>query len=459
MGQKISVGVDFIGSFEQMNKGVQDLQKNLSKLNLPLNEQKDFDNLIKSFQKAYGQITSMSKDGTIDIIDEKEFLHQVEKLKKAYRGLFSEIDGLSRISMSKAKQLFPDFFSKEVEQGRQALDKFSKSSKSYERQVATLTQKQEELNTAMANFQKEMGKKVVSNDVISDLNAKLQAAQERLADAKSKLEDFAATNNLKINKTGEISKRSKVDAGIAQQYEDLRKEVVASQKEVTKFNRMLSTKTTAENAATATKGYAETSRAVSDLNTKLQSLKANNEKAFNELVNILTKLNIDTTGIDASADGIETLQKRLLELDNTSLNNLLAEISKLGINGKDLDDIMDQVAAGIRKLGQESNNLRQLNSEARQLEQSFLAFFSATNGVNLFKRAVRSAVETVKELDKTMTEAAVVTEYSINDMWAMMPEYTKRASELGVSINDLYGATTLYLQQGDGKFSEKYGKI
>ena len=459
MGQKISVSVDFIGSFEQMNKGVQDLQKNLSKLNLPLNEQKDFDNLIKSFQKAYGQITSMSKDGTIDIIDEKEFLHQVEKLKKAYRGLFSEIDGLSRISMSKAKQLFPDFFSKEVEQGRQALDKFSKSSKSYERQVATLTQKQEGLNTAMANFQKEMGKKVVSNDVISDLNAKLQAAQERLADAKSKLEDFAATNNLKINKTGEISKRSKVDAGIAQQYEDLRKEVVASQKEVTKFNRMLSTKTTAENAASAAKGYAETSRAVSDLNTKLENLKNNNEKAFNELINTLAKLNIDTTGIDASADGIETLQKRLLELDNTSLNNLLAEISKLGINGKDLDDIMDQVAAGIRKLGQESNNLRQLNSEARQLEQSFLAFFSATNGVNLFKRAVKSAVETVKELDKTMTEAAVVTGYTINDMWAMMPEYTKRASELGVSINDLYGATTLYLQQGDGKFSEKYGKI
>ena len=77
MGQKISVGVDFIGSFEQMNKGVQDLQKNLSKLNLPLNEQKDFDNLIKSFQKAYGQITSMSKGGTIDIIDEKEFLKMV----------------------------------------------------------------------------------------------------------------------------------------------------------------------------------------------------------------------------------------------------------------------------------------------------------------------------------------------------------------------------------------------
>ena len=58
-----------------------------------------------------------------------------------------------------------------------------------------------------------------------------------------------------------------------------------------------------------------------------------------------------------------------------------------------------------------------------------------------------------------MTEAAVVTEYSINDMWAMMPEYTKRASELGVSINDLYGATTLYLQQGSGEFLGKLRKI
>ena len=153
------------------------------------------------------------------------------------------------------------------------------------------------------------------------------------------------------------------------------------------------------------------------------------------------------------------IEKQIYDNQQQLLVDLLTEISKLGINGKDLDNVMEQVAAIIRKVGHESDNLKQLNSEARQLEQSFLAFFSATNGVNLFKRAVRSAVETVKELDKTMTEAAVVTEYSINDMWAMMPEYTKRASELGVSINDLYGATTLYLQQGNGEFSEKYGKI
>jgi hypothetical protein len=64
----------------------------------------------------------------------------------------------------------------------------------------------------------------------------------------------------------------------------------------------------------------------------------------------------------------------------------------------------------------------------------------------LFKRAVTSALNTVKELDATMTEAAVVTEFDIGDMWEKLPEYSERAQELGVAINDMYGATTLYYQ-------------
>jgi hypothetical protein len=62
----------------------------------------------------------------------------------------------------------------------------------------------------------------------------------------------------------------------------------------------------------------------------------------------------------------------------------------------------------------------------------------------LFKRAVTSALNTVKELDATMTEAAVVTEFDIGDMWSKLPEYSANAQKLGVSINGMYQATTLY---------------
>ena len=47
-----------------------------------------------------------------------------------------------------------------------------------------------------------------------------------------------------------------------------------------------------------------------------------------------------------------------------------------------------------------------------------------------------------------MTETAVVTDFSIGDMWDKLPEYSAEATKLGASIKSLYEATTLYYQQG-----------
>jgi TP901 family phage tail tape measure protein len=47
-----------------------------------------------------------------------------------------------------------------------------------------------------------------------------------------------------------------------------------------------------------------------------------------------------------------------------------------------------------------------------------------------------------------MTETAVVTEFSIGDMWEKLPDYAAHANNLGASIKDVYAATTLYYQQG-----------
>jgi hypothetical protein len=56
----------------------------------------------------------------------------------------------------------------------------------------------------------------------------------------------------------------------------------------------------------------------------------------------------------------------------------------------------------------------------------------------LFRRAIVSALNTVKELDATMTEAAVVTKFDVNDMWEQLPTYSKYAQDLGISINGMY---------------------
>ena len=91
---------------------------------------------------------------------------------------------------------------------------------------------------------------------------------------------------------------------------------------------------------------------------------------------------------------------------------------------------------------------RDFNSQVDQVKHRIQYFFGLANSINLVKRAVRSAFETVKELDKAMTETAVVTNYTIKDMWKQLPEYTKRANSLGVTTKEAYESATLYYQQG-----------
>ena len=89
-----------------------------------------------------------------------------------------------------------------------------------------------------------------------------------------------------------------------------------------------------------------------------------------------------------------------------------------------------------------------LGTQMDQLKHRIGYFFGITNIFNLFKRTVREAINTVKELDAVMTETAVVTDFDIGDMWNKLPQYAAQANALGASIKDLYAATTLYYQQG-----------
>jgi TP901 family phage tail tape measure protein len=57
-------------------------------------------------------------------------------------------------------------------------------------------------------------------------------------------------------------------------------------------------------------------------------------------------------------------------------------------------------------------------------------------------------MNTIKELDKQMTEMAVVTNLEVGDYWKQLPEHTERANALGMAIKDVYEAETLYYQQG-----------
>lgn len=167
-------------------------------------------------------------------------------------------------------------------------------------------------------------------------------------------------------------------------------------------------------------------------------------EAFREMSRILGELQ-KNTALQETNTKIQNLKTELGDINITELQKFL-EIFQNGQSA--VGDMTNQVRGFTQANNDAAVAQQRTNSELDQLKSRIGYFFSLTNSVQLFKRAVTSALNTVKELDKTMTEAAVVTEFDVGDMWNKLPQYAKEAQKLGVSINGMYQATTLYYQQG-----------
>ncbi|MBQ4122223.1 hypothetical protein IJD44_00640, partial [bacterium] len=126
----------------------------------------------------------------------------------------------------------------------------------------------------------------------------------------------------------------------------------------------------------------------------------------------------DIKGIDSSAiKSFEDLE--------TVLNDIVTKAGadadeKIRAIGEAMAQAAGKSVSFSDHINDASDSVKDMNRQAEDIEnlkRQLLDFFSIGNAIQLFKRAVSSAFDTVKELDKTMTEAAVVTEFSVGDMW------------------------------------------
>ena len=75
-------------------------------------------------------------------------------------------------------------------------------------------------------------------------------------------------------------------------------------------------------------------------------------------------------------------------------------------------------------------------------------WFSIYAAVRMVSNAIKSVISTVKELDKTITEIAIVTDMTQQDLWGQMKSYTDMARQYAASISGVYQVSQLYYQQG-----------
>ena len=178
------------------------------------------------------------------------------------------------------------------------------------------------------------------------------------------------------------------------------------------------------------------------------------QKAFSgetgfDITTVISKIVAELTGAEGKFGSINTEIKKT----GDELTNLNAgQLEKVGTYVEGLSDDFHKTEDAIRKTDVAAQNFAHssysMSQQLGDLKNSTQYFFSLRNMINLLKRGIDEAVQSVKDLDKAMTETAVVTDFKVSDMWGMLPEYTKVANELGATTQGAYETMTLYYQQG-----------
>ena len=315
---------------------------------------------------------------------------------------------------------------------------------------------------------KDIQKAEKSYDKINDLMGELVAQSKSIegadlskfipADALNKLKSFN-TQLEQVRKNAQALESQKISIG--KDLENARKKGNDLKDEIdqvtAKLQQAESSSDKSKSMQNRIEGYKVT---LAGLNVELTQ----NTQKQKELNDELKKLeNVKPEGLqqlreslkEFTGDSLRQIPRTFESLQNY-INNLQAdEIEKIRKNVKNLSPEAQRLAEAfgivpqrIRETADEGQRLSETAAEVERLSNQVKQFFSIGNAIQLFKRTIRDAMNTVKELDKAMTETATVTDFSISDMWEQLPRYTEEANKLGTSINSLYKATTLYYQQG-----------
>ena len=165
-------------------------------------------------------------------------------------------------------------------------------------------------------------------------------------------------------------------------------------------------------------------------------------------------------------DALESADKAVQEYNNTvsTLNQQLSNLT--GQREQAVEDALNKQRNGFEQVSQSVKNsntaLQQNNNtlvesvrsmvsfetQAQSVASSLTRIFSVTGAITAFRKIIRDAFNDVKELDEAMTSIAVVTDFSISDLWRQVDEYSKLAQEKGVELKGVYDVQKLYYQQG-----------
>ena len=435
--------------------------------------------ITKSFEKLDSLLGLIRQKASkkLDLDGFKDLNHDVGSIKKVLLSLGATFDDLYQKNEKEKLQLLDPEDLKKIQDAQKgvldlekALKRISKEGKTLKEARGALEKASLEKEARSSFVQSKKGERDQTQRKLDDLDAADSALLKRIEEFKQAEEDLSQAEKA-LEEASKGDKRTK-------QYKDAKKGV-----DTAKANKNAKALTEAETKAieknkiareelTATleeqnKAYekaqgslkraieaeeaAQTKLALAEESDATRKIREQ-EQAYGELYTSLSKLipNFDELGISAdySEDNVQKLNQAVNSFKENSITDLNKQL-KVAIDGFDeMGNMADSATDSIKSSVSTIQAQNEVASRVEGLKDRIKQFLGVAGAVQVFQRASRDAIATISELDETMTEMAVVTELSVGDYWNQLPEYSKQASDLGVSINSAYKAATLYYQQG-----------
>ena len=355
-------------------------------------------------------------------------------------GNFSNIIGEVGKFKSQLQSLkLPDNITKKLEKGFENVEsRVAKFQSVLDKGITTkgafskLVSSAEGVNTALThikNLVEDIGDKDLKLAVLNDPDVqKAEQALKKILDMKQELSSFGTAKEgiISESEVARMQKLANTSDGLKKKFEDVRSAFQTG--DIDKVSTALEKLT----------AHAQRYQAAAEKNGK-------STQKWDEVLKwtqgVSQYLGTMVTKANQAKSAFDQIQASKFDQIKNSVNGIATGLNNVTTSARQANSSIVDAAS----------RTTQLNEQVGHLRTQANYFFGLQNMGRLIARGIREAAESVRDLDKAMTETAVVTDYSVADMWNMLPEYTKLANKLGATTQGAYETMTLYFQQGLNK--------
>ena len=425
-GSRITFNIDFVGNASGLQKTIQQIQTKINNLNIKPNIKESFNKEIESVSKAIEKYKKVASEDDGTAASANKMSKNWSAVDKTFNSLYNHLQKMH----IDPDQFFDADITNRIKEAKDAFNELEKASR-----------------------RKSNAKNAFDKAHSAESNEKKQKATDQL----EKLKTTGTRENI-----NELRSQKKEEVEIVRQAQEQIKKLEEQKETTTDTSKISSIQKQideqikiVENGEKKIKNLESRIKTSQEKKDKGALLEDDYKRRYEGLEKTISSINQKQTESEKelTAATEAEVQKRIAahqkeEAATNAINiekGKIDDVANIGDSGKEQIDENSDALDKNRK-AQESFEKQARNTQAAM--DRMKRAFSIGSVITVFTKALRTAYQTIKDLDAAMTETAVVTSFSVSDMWDQLDTYTKNANKLGATTQGAYETLTLYYQQG-----------